>query len=31
MTTKGAEEIIDQQAQIFEEVKPYLLKKWERK
>lgn len=31
MTTKEAEEIIDQQAQIFEEVKPYLLKKWERK
>ena len=31
MTTKEAEEIIDQQAQIFEEMKPYLLRKWERK
>ena len=31
MTTKEAEEIIEQQAQVFEEMKPYLLRKWERK
>jgi hypothetical protein len=31
MTTKEAEEIVNQQAQVFEEMKPYLLKRWERK
>lgn len=30
MTTEQAEEIIDQQAQVFEKLKPYLLKNWER-
>ncbi|MBE0460582.1 MAG: glycosyltransferase [Candidatus Aminicenantes bacterium] len=28
MTTAEAEEIIDQQAQVFEDLKPYLLEKW---
>jgi glycosyltransferase involved in cell wall biosynthesis len=31
MSTKEAEEVIDQQAQIFEDLKPYLLKIWEKK
>lgn len=31
MTTKEAEEIIGLQARVFEEMKPYLLRKWEKK
>jgi glycosyltransferase involved in cell wall biosynthesis len=31
MTTKEAEKIIDEQAHVFEESKPYLLKIWDRK
>jgi hypothetical protein len=31
MNTAQAEEIIDQQAQTFETLKPYLLKNWEKK
>jgi glycosyltransferase involved in cell wall biosynthesis len=31
MTTQEAEKVIDEQAQIFEELKPYLLKIWDKK
>ncbi|MGD2245850.1 MAG: glycosyltransferase [Candidatus Aminicenantes bacterium] len=30
MSTTEAEEVIDQQAEVFEDMKPYLLKNWER-